>query len=68
MSKKTFNVTGMTCGGCARRVRESASAVPGVTDAVVDLAAAELQVSSDGPVDDDAVRAAVEAAGYEVVT
>jgi copper chaperone len=68
MTEKTFDVTGMTCGGCARRVRESASAVPGVTDAVVDLAAGELKVSSDGPIDDDAVRAALEAAGYEVVT
>ena len=45
---------------------EEVSAVPGVTAVDVDLASGGLTVSSTEPVDDDAVRAAVEEAGYQV--
>ncbi|MCF6506283.1 heavy-metal-associated domain-containing protein [Blastococcus sp. MG754426] len=62
----TWTVTGMTCGHCVNAVTEEVSQVPGVTDVEVDLATGGLTVSSEGPVDDGAVRAAVEEAGYEV--
>ncbi|SEL59419.1 Copper chaperone CopZ [Blastococcus sp. DSM 46786] len=61
-----YTVTGMTCGHCVNAVTEEVSQVPGVTDVEVDLATGGLTVSSKSPVDDAAVRAAVEEAGYEV--
>ena len=66
MTTATYTVTGMTCGHCVAAVSEEVGGLPGVTDVAVDLATGGLTVTSDAPVDDDAVRAAVEEAGYEV--
>ena len=66
MSTATYTVTGMTCGHCVSAVTEEVTAVPGVTAVDVDLASGRLTVTSDAPVDDDAVRAAVDEAGYEL--
>jgi copper chaperone CopZ len=66
MSTSTYAVVGMTCGHCVNAVTEEVSQVPGVTGVDVDLTSGGLTVTSDVPVDDDAVRAAVEEAGYEV--
>jgi copper chaperone len=62
----TYTVTGMTCGHCVSAVTEEVSQVPGVTAVDVDLASGRLTVTSDTPVDDDAVRVAVDEAGYEL--
>ncbi|RBY88229.1 cation-transporting ATPase [Blastococcus sp. TBT05-19] len=56
----------MTCGHCVTAVTEEVSSVPGVTAVDVDLASGALTVTSEQPVDESAVRAAVEEAGYEV--
>lgn len=64
--KQTWTVKGMTCGHCVSSVTEEVSAVPGAKDVVVELATGSLTVSSDGPLDDSAVRAAVAEAGYRV--
>jgi copper chaperone len=66
VSTTSYTVVGMTCGHCVGAVTEEVSAVPGVTAVDVDLASGGLTVSSTEPVDDDAVRAAVEEAGYQV--
>jgi copper chaperone len=66
MSTATYTVVGMTCGHCVTSVTEEVSQVAGVTGVDVDLASGGLTVASDAPVDEDAVRAAVEEAGYEV--
>ncbi|MGR7026483.1 heavy-metal-associated domain-containing protein [Geodermatophilus sp. URMC 62] len=66
MSTASYTVVGMTCGHCVSAVTEEVSGLPGVTDVAVDLASGGLTVTSEAPVDDDAVRAAVEEAGYEV--
>jgi copper chaperone CopZ len=58
----------MTCGHCASAVTEEVTKIPGVTDVDVDVAAGRVTVRSTGPVPDDAVAAAVDEAGYEVVT
>jgi copper chaperone len=63
----TYTVKGMTCEHCVRSVTEEVSAVAGVSGVDVDLASGRVTVASDRPVDDAAVRAAVEEAGYEVV-
>ena len=62
----TYTVTGMTCGHCVTAVTSEVSRVDGVTDVDVDLASGQVTVTSDGPIDDAAVAAAVDEAGYEV--
>ena len=64
MSTATYTVTGMTCAHCVSAVTEEVGAVPGVTEVRVDLATGALTVTSETPVDDDAVAAAVDEAGY----
>ena len=66
MSTTSYTVVGMTCGHCVDAVTEEVSAVPGVTTIDVDLTSGGLTVTSTEPLDDDAVRAAVEEAGYSV--
>ena len=66
MSTASYTVVGMTCVHCVKEVTEEVSQVPGVTAVDVDLASGGLSVTSDAPVEEDAVRAAVEEAGYEV--
>lgn len=64
----TFRVDGMTCGHCVSSVQNEVSSIPGVTSVDVDLTAGHVTVTSDSSIDSDAVRSAVEEAGYEVVT
>jgi copper chaperone len=66
MTTATYTVTGMTCGHCVSAVTEEVTQVPGVTAVDVDLASGRLTVTSDAPVDEAAVRAAVDEAGYEL--
>jgi copper chaperone len=66
VATSTYTVTGMTCGHCVNAVTEEVTALPGVTAVDVELASGRLTVTSDTPVDDDAVRAAVDEAGYEL--
>jgi copper chaperone len=66
MSTATYTVVGMTCGHCVSAVTEEVSQVTGVTAVDVDLTSGGLTVTSDAPVEDTAVRAAVEEAGYSV--
>ncbi|HEV7188129.1 MAG TPA: heavy-metal-associated domain-containing protein [Blastococcus sp.] len=66
MTISTFTVVGMTCGHCVNAVTDEVAQVPGVTGVDVDLVSGGLTVSGEAPVDESAVRAAVEEAGYEV--
>ena len=66
MSTATYTVTGMTCEHCVMSVQEEVGEVAGVTGVAVDLGTGRVDVSSDGPLDDAAVRAAIVEAGYEV--
>ncbi len=63
----TYSVSGMTCQHCVASVTEEVSEVPGVESVEVDLGSGRLVVHGDG-VDDAAVRAAVDEAGYAVVS
>lgn len=67
MVTTTYQVQGMTCGHCVNSVSTEVSAIPGVTDVQVDLATGQVTVSSESPLDPDAVRAAVDEAGYDLV-
>ena len=64
MSIETYTVSGMTCGHCVSSVTEEVTELAGVTDVQVDLASGQLVVTADQPLGTDAVRTAVEEAGY----
>ncbi|WP_157254028.1 heavy-metal-associated domain-containing protein [Nonomuraea typhae] len=68
MTSATYTVKGMTCGHCVSSVKEEVSEVAGVSSVEVDLASGLLTVGSEGPIDVADIRAAVEEAGYELVT
>ncbi|MEU7164561.1 heavy-metal-associated domain-containing protein [Streptomyces morookaense] len=61
-----YQVTGMTCGHCEGAVSAEVSAIPGVTSVTAVAATGLITVVSAGPLDDAAVRAAVDEAGYEL--
>ena len=63
MEQRTYTVTGMTCGHCVASVTEEVGEVAGVSSVDVVLETGAVTVSGDG-VSDEAVRAAVEEAGY----
>ncbi|MED7928670.1 copper ion binding protein [Nonomuraea sp. LP-02] len=62
----TYTVKGMTCGHCVSSVKEEVGEVAGVTSVEVELESGLLTVSSDEPVDQARIAAAVEEAGYEL--
>ena len=62
----TWTVTGMTCGHCVASVTEEVTELDGVESVDVDLATGAVTVTSTEPLEDDAVRAAVEEAGYQL--
>ena len=67
-STATYTVSGMTCGHCVSAVTEEVTNIPGVTDVEVDLASGAVTITSETPVEETAVKAAVDEAGYELVS
>lgn len=67
MVTSTYQVRGMTCGHCVNAVSTEVGAIEGVTDVQVDLASGRVTVTSERPLDTEAVRAAVDEAGYDLV-
>jgi len=62
----TYTVTGMTCTHCVQAVTSEICELPGVDSVEVDLAASAVTVTSAAPLPVEAVRAAVDEAGYEL--
>ena len=64
-------VEGMTCEGCATKVRSALTATDGVVGADIDVASGRVSVHPDGTVDrgtlEFAIDGAVHDAGYSVV-
>ena len=60
-----LQVGGMTCASCVGRVERALKKVPGVQDAVVNLATERASVQLQGSVDVSSLIAAIEKAGYE---
>jgi Cu+-exporting ATPase len=63
MNNTVLNIDGMTCASCVARVEKALRAVPGVSEASVNLATEKASVQ--GQAAPDALAAAVRAAGYE---
>jgi copper chaperone CopZ len=70
MTTTTLHVSGMTCGHCVNAVTEELTALDGVRSVDVELVAggtSTVTVTSATPLDDGAVVAAVDEAGYALV-
>jgi copper chaperone len=69
MTSTTYTVSGMTCGHCVAAVTEEISRLPGVEQVSIDLVAggdSAVTVTSESPLREDAVREAVDEAGYRL--
>ena len=64
--EKKLTIEGICCSHCAGRIRDALMNLDGVTDAKVDMDSGIAIVTATPPVSDDALRAAVSDAGYEV--
>lgn len=64
MEEITYSVPGVSCGHCRAAITEEVGTVPGVREVVVDLDTKRVTVAGEG-LDDAALRAAIEEAGYE---
>ncbi|WP_416964506.1 heavy-metal-associated domain-containing protein [Streptomyces sp. Agncl-13] len=62
-----YKVSGMSCGHCEGSVSGELSGLPGVTSVKAVASTGEVTVVSAAPLDDEAVRAAVDEAGFELV-
>ena len=59
-------IEGMTCASCVGRVERALKAIPGVSQASVNLATERASVQTDGSVPREALVQAIHKAGYEV--
>jgi copper chaperone len=64
----TYDVSGMHCGHCAASVTEEVSAIDGVTGVEVDVEAGRVAVTSTRQLDIASVKAAIDEAGYQLVS
>lgn len=67
MTTTTYRVSGMSCGHCEGAVTAEVKALPGVTEVRAAADSGLVTVVSEQPLSDDAVRAAIDEAGYELV-
>ena len=66
MATISYRVDGMTCGHCASAVTRQLKGLDGVADVAVDLVAngvSTVTVSSESPLSDEQIRAALDEAG-----
>lgn len=67
MTIQTYQIAGMTCGHCEMSVREEIGEIHGVSSVTASHESGTAVVESETTLDVNAVRAAVEEAGYELV-
>lgn len=66
MNEITYTVPGMSCDHCKMAIESEVSEVPGVTYVDVDLGSKLVRVGG-SDLDDAAIRAAIDEAGYDAV-
>ena len=68
-SSPSYQVTGLTCGHCAKSVTQALQTLPQVDDAQINLVAGGVStVTVTGVVPPEMVRRAIEEAGYTVLS
>ena len=66
--EKTLTIEGMMCGHCEARVKKALEALPEVKEAVVSHKAGPAVVTLESAVSDEALKEAVEAQDYKVIS
>jgi copper chaperone len=66
MSPRTYNVPDISCGHCKQAIEGEVNKLDGVAEVVVDIESKTVTV--DGVASDEAIRAAIEEAGYDVAS
>lgn len=66
--EKVLNIEGMVCGNCVKHVHKALMEISGIQEAVVDLESKTAQVQLSQAVSDEVLKAAIEDAGYELVS
>jgi copper chaperone len=64
---KTFNIKGMSCGGCVNSLTRVLKSVPGIEPIKIEVGKAQLRID-DARVTSQTVKDAVDRAGFEVVS
>ncbi|MGI9604825.1 MAG: heavy-metal-associated domain-containing protein [Acidimicrobiales bacterium] len=64
MSTTTYSVPDMSCAHCEKAITDEVSAVAGVESVSIDLDAKTVTVA--GGAADDAIRGAIDEAGYDI--
>lgn len=67
VSRRSINVTGMSCNGCERTVENALKTVGGVRRVEADNEAGTVDVVAEDDVSDDDLSGAIHDAGFEVV-
>ena len=66
-TRVTFTVHGMTCGGCAKRIKNALAKLPGVSGAAVDFGSRQATIDFDPQrVDSQSIKSVISAAGYAI--
>jgi len=68
MASTVITVTGMTCSHCVNAVQSEIGQLPGVSGVDVDLGTGAVTVTADPLPDSDALRKAVDEAGYQIAS
>jgi copper chaperone len=63
-----YRVEGMTCSHCVTAVTQEISALAGVREVSVDLPTGQVTVTSDRPLPETELAAAVDEAGYSLAS
>jgi aspartate aminotransferase len=63
----TYQVKGMSCGGCAKKVRGKLEQLPGWVSADITPKAGVVRLTTEEALPEDQVRDAVQAAGFTYV-
>lgn len=66
--EKVLNIEGMVCGNCVKHVHKALMEISGIQEAVVELESKTAQVQLSQAVSDEVLKAAIEDAGYELVS
>lgn len=67
MGRTQLSVSGMACNGCEQNVETALASLEGVNRVTADHERDTVEIVAEEDLDEDAVRDAVEQAGYDVV-
>lgn len=66
LTSHTYQIGGMSCGGCATTVKHKLSAIPGVESVTVDLAKRQADITSSKDIKADALQDALRNTNYTI--